>query len=90
MTTLQDAAALGRKESGLAVVSTLRADGTRLDAEGLRLLLRNVFTSAGGQHDDWDEYDRVMAQHRRPGRTDPGLRELNDALPQGRQPSSRR
>jgi PPOX class probable F420-dependent enzyme len=24
-------------------------------------LLRAVFTAAGGTHDDWDEYDRVMA-----------------------------
>jgi PPOX class probable F420-dependent enzyme len=24
-------------------------------------LLREVFTAAGGTHDDWDEYDRVMA-----------------------------
>ena len=36
-----------------------------LDAEGLRLLLRQVFTAAGGTHDDWDEYDRVMAEQRR-------------------------
>ncbi|MET8871832.1 TIGR03618 family F420-dependent PPOX class oxidoreductase [Nocardia sp. NPDC004278] len=36
-----------------------------IDAEGLRLLLRNVFTAAGGKHDDWDEYDRVMAAERR-------------------------
>jgi len=28
-------------------------------------LLRDVFTSAGGTHDDWDEYDRVMAAERR-------------------------
>jgi PPOX class probable F420-dependent enzyme len=35
------------------------------DAEQLRLLLREVFTAAGGTHDDWDEYDRVMAQQRR-------------------------
>ena len=25
-------------------------------------LLRDVFTAAGGTHDDWDEYDRVMAE----------------------------
>jgi PPOX class probable F420-dependent enzyme len=31
----------------------------------LRLLLRDVFTAAGGTHDDWDEYDRVMAHERR-------------------------
>jgi hypothetical protein len=24
-------------------------------------LLRAVFRAAGGTHDDWDEYDRVMA-----------------------------
>jgi PPOX class probable F420-dependent enzyme len=32
-----------------------------IDAERLRLLLREVFVAAGGTHDDWDEYDRVMA-----------------------------
>ena len=35
------------------------------DADRLRLLLREVFTAAGGTHDDWDEYDRVMAAERR-------------------------
>ena len=35
------------------------------DADQLRLLLREVFTAAGGTHDDWDEYDRVMAEQRR-------------------------
>ncbi len=132
MTTLQEAAALGRSEQGLAIVSTLRADSTIqsslvnagvldhpstgvpvlafvtygrvkianirarpqvtttfkngwqwatvegnaelagpddsqpwLDPERLRLLLRDVFTAAGGRHDDWDEYDRVMAEQRR-------------------------
>ena len=39
------------------------ADG--IDAEGLRVLLRAVFTGAGGTHDDWDTYDRVMAEERR-------------------------
>lgn len=28
-------------------------------------LLREVFTAAGGTHDDWAEYDRVMAAERR-------------------------
>src|SRR5215211_5573438 len=28
-------------------------------------LLRAVFRSAGGTHDDWDEYDRTMAAERR-------------------------
>jgi PPOX class probable F420-dependent enzyme len=36
-----------------------------LDAERLRLLLREIFVAAGGQHDDWDAYDRVMAEQRR-------------------------
>jgi PPOX class probable F420-dependent enzyme len=39
------------------------ADG--LDADGVRLLLRAVFTGAGGTHDDWDAYDRVMREERR-------------------------
>ena len=25
----------------------------------------DIFTAAGGTHDDWDEYDRVMAAERR-------------------------
>jgi len=36
-----------------------------LDPERLRLLLREVFTAAGGNHDDWDGYDRVMAEQGR-------------------------
>jgi hypothetical protein len=36
-----------------------------VDAERLRLLLRDVFTAAGGTHDDWDTYDSVMARERR-------------------------
>ena len=36
-----------------------------LDEDALRLLLRDVFTTAGGKHDDWAEYDRVMAEQRR-------------------------
>jgi PPOX class probable F420-dependent enzyme len=35
------------------------------DAEQLRQLLRDIFTAAGGTHDDWDEYDRVMREERR-------------------------
>lgn len=126
MTTLAEAWELSRADSGLAVVSTLRADqsiqasvvntgviedklafvtygrvklanlrrrpqvtvtfrngwqwataeGTAtlagpddprpgLDAERLRLLLREIFAAAGGTHDDWDEYDRVMREQRR-------------------------
>jgi hypothetical protein len=71
MATLEEAAALARDEQGLVVVSTLRADGSiqpslvNAGAEQVRLLLRAIFTSAGGSHDDWDEYDRVMAEQRR-------------------------
>ena len=132
MTTLHEAASLSSEESGLVVVSTLRADNTIqsslvnagilahpktgdnilafvasgrvklanlrarpqitatfrngwqwaaveghaellgpddpqpwLDAEDQRLLLRAIFTAAGGEHDDWDEYDRVIARERR-------------------------
>jgi PPOX class probable F420-dependent enzyme len=132
MTTLQEALAIAGRERFLAVVSTVRADGTvqssvvnagalphpidgtevvgfvtygkaklanlrarpqlsvtfrsgwewatvegraeligpddphpGLDAEGLRLLLRQVFAAAGGTHDDWDAYDRAMAEQRR-------------------------
>ena len=36
-----------------------------VDADALPQLLRDIFTAAGGTHDDWDEYDRVMAAERR-------------------------
>ncbi|MDH3755220.1 MAG: pyridoxamine 5'-phosphate oxidase [Acidimicrobiia bacterium] len=39
------------------------ADG--VDGERLRVLLREIFQAAGGDHDDYDEYDRVMAEERR-------------------------
>jgi PPOX class probable F420-dependent enzyme len=132
VTTLEEAAEIGRASSGLVVVSTVRADGSvqssvvnagvtanpgdgrpvvgfvtygrvKLDnlrarpqialtfrdgwrwatVEGraelagpddlrpwligdrLRLLLREVFTDAGGDHDNWDVYDRTMVEQRR-------------------------
>lgn len=132
MTTLDEAVAVGREDKYLAVISTLRANGTIqsslvnagkldhpatgkpvlafvtygpvklanlrarpqvtatfrsgwrwaaiegqaeiagpgdpqpwLDDEGLRLLRRAVFIAAGGEHEDWAEYDRVMAEQRR-------------------------
>ena len=132
MKTLDDVVELGRKEQFLAVVSTLREDGTiqsslvnagvmahpltgepvlafvtygprklknlrerpnlavtfrsgwawatvegtaeligpddpnpEVDVERLRLMLREVFVCAGGTHDDWDGYDRTMAEQRR-------------------------
>jgi PPOX class probable F420-dependent enzyme len=36
-----------------------------VSADDLRLLLRAVFSAAGGTHDNWDEYDRIMAAERR-------------------------
>ena len=39
-------------------------DGT-LEPERVRRLLRDVFTAAGGQHDDWDAYDAAMVAERR-------------------------
>ena len=35
-----------------------------VDDERLRLLLREVFVAAGGTHEDWREYDRVMLEER--------------------------
>lgn len=34
-------------------------------AEAVPQLLRDIFTAAGGTHDNWAEYDRVMAEERR-------------------------
>jgi len=36
-----------------------------IDAERLRLLLREIFTAAGGTHEDFGTYDRVMRAERR-------------------------
>jgi PPOX class probable F420-dependent enzyme len=36
-----------------------------LDADGLRQLLRQIFHAAGGQHDDLNRYDEIMAAERR-------------------------
>ena len=43
------------------------ADGgpAGFDVAGLPQLLRDVFRAAGGTHEDWDEFDRVMAAERR-------------------------
>lgn len=40
-----------------------RPDG--MDADALRILLRDVFHAAGGTHDNLDEYDRAMAEEGR-------------------------
>ena len=36
-----------------------------VDSDALRLLIRRVFQAAGGTHDDYEEFDRVMADDRR-------------------------
>lgn len=36
-----------------------------VDDERLRVILREIFAAAGGTHDDWDTYDRVMREERR-------------------------
>jgi hypothetical protein len=36
-----------------------------IDGNGLRLLLREIFTAAGGTHDNFDTYDWVMREERR-------------------------
>ncbi len=36
-----------------------------IDAERLRVLLREVFIAAGGEHDDWSAYDATMVAQRR-------------------------
>lgn len=36
-----------------------------LASDEVPALLRAIFTAAGGTHEDWDTFDRVMAQERR-------------------------
>jgi PPOX class probable F420-dependent enzyme len=36
-----------------------------VDRDGLRVMIREVFVAAGGTHDDFDEFDRVMVEDRR-------------------------
>jgi PPOX class probable F420-dependent enzyme len=36
-----------------------------IDDDELRLVLRDIFTAAGGRHDDWATYDGVMRDERR-------------------------
>ena len=53
-----------------SVEGPVRIDGpddpiAGLASEAIPGLLRDVFRAAGGTHDDWDEYDRVMAGERR-------------------------
>jgi PPOX class probable F420-dependent enzyme len=50
---------------GTAVVVGPDDSNDRIGSDRVPALLRDVFTAAGGTHDDWDEYDRVMAAERR-------------------------
>ncbi|MFE3290561.1 TIGR03618 family F420-dependent PPOX class oxidoreductase [Rhodococcus sp. NPDC059234] len=36
-----------------------------VDTERLRLMLRDIFSAAGGTHDDWATYDRAMREEHR-------------------------
>jgi PPOX class probable F420-dependent enzyme len=36
-----------------------------IGGDAVRLLLRDIFRAAGGTHEDWDTFDRVMAEERR-------------------------
>jgi PPOX class probable F420-dependent enzyme len=46
--------------------SLIGPDDGAVEPSQLRQLLREIFVAAGGTHDNWDEYDLVMA---REGRT---------------------
>jgi hypothetical protein len=51
-------------EGGVALIGPDDPEPS-IDAERLRLLLREVFTAAGGTHDDFATYDKVMRDERR-------------------------
>ena len=50
---------------GLAVLAGPDDPQPWLSPADLPSLLRAIFIAAGGQHDDWDEFDAVMARERR-------------------------
>ncbi len=50
---------------GHAVLAGLDDPQPWLNPADLPSLLRAIFVAAGGQHDDWDEFDAVMARERR-------------------------
>lgn len=51
----------GWRWAGIEGPATVIDSGATAGDVGLALFLRRVFVAAGGSHDDWDEYDRVMA-----------------------------
>ena len=64
-TTRAGAAKLAHLRARPRLSLVVRAGWNWAAAEGLRILLRDVFTAAGGSHNDWAAYDRVMAQEGR-------------------------
>ena len=40
-------------------------DWDNTDPEELRVMLREAFSACGGEHSDWEEYDRVMKAEQR-------------------------
>src|SRR5277367_2511197 len=50
---------------GLAVLGGPDDPQPSLSPADLPSLLRAIFVAAGGQHDDWDEFDAVLARERR-------------------------
>ena len=50
---------------GSAELIGLDDPNPHVDADRLRLLLREIFSAAGGTHDDWDSYDATMRDERR-------------------------
>jgi len=51
----------GWQWAGVEGSAEIVTDDAGAGDRGFRQLLRDVFAAAGGTHDDWDEYDRVMA-----------------------------
>jgi PPOX class probable F420-dependent enzyme len=51
-------------EGAVRLVGPDDLDGA-VEPREVPLLLRTVFIASGGTHDDWAEYDRVMAEERR-------------------------
>jgi PPOX class probable F420-dependent enzyme len=54
-----------RTVEGTAEIAGPDDPASDIDDERLRLLRREIFTAAGGTHDDWDAYDRTMDAERR-------------------------
>jgi PPOX class probable F420-dependent enzyme len=50
---------------GLAEIIGPDDPNSLIDGERYRLLMREVFVAAGGEHDDWEAYDRTMVEQRR-------------------------